>query len=104
VVGVEASGRVRLPSVARRALGATPGGMTARAMPRGGILVVRSDDAAGAALHIDGRGRLSLPAWWRRVCAGGACAVATRTTGPLVVLAPTGVLDGLADVLVGERL
>jgi len=115
VVGVDPGGRVRLPPPARRALGAETGGVIARAAARGAVLVVRaSGDVAGVPVAVDGRGRVSLPAWWRRACAGGACAVATRTgtgeaagdaagEGALVMLAPTGVLDGLADVLVGER-
>lgn len=112
VVGVDPGGRVRLPPAARRVLGAETGGVTALAVARGAVLVVRADhsgDGAGVSLSVDGRGRVSLPVWWRRACTGGACAVATRAgagatgEGALVVLAPTGVLDGLADVLVGER-
>jgi len=115
VVGVDPGGRVRLPPPARRALGAETGSVIARAAARGAVLVVQeSGDGAGVQVAVDGRGRMSLQEWWRRACAGGACAVATRAgtgeavgdaagEGALVVLAPTGVLDGLADVLVGER-
>jgi hypothetical protein len=54
---------------------------------------------------VDGRGRLSLPVWWRPACVpAGVVAVAARVGQcPLVLLAPTGVLDALADALVGER-
>ena len=111
VMTPDPEGRVGLPPVARRALGAGTGGVAVRAAARGAVLalrVARDGNGAGAPLVVDGRGRVPLPAWWRRACAGGACAVATRTAArvgeaPLVVLAPTGVLDGLADVLVGER-
>jgi hypothetical protein len=104
VVAVEATGRVRVSPAARQALGAGPGGVTVRCVSRGAVLVVRSG-GGGAPMVVDGRGRLSLPVWWRRVCVPtGAVAVATRAGEcPLVVLAPTGVLDGLAEVLVGER-
>jgi hypothetical protein len=113
VVALDPEGRVGLPWAARRALGAAAGtAMTARAVARGAVLVLRADPdgaGAGAVLALDGRGRVRLPLWWRRACASGACAVATRAgtaavaEASLVVLAPTGVLDGLADVLVGER-
>jgi hypothetical protein len=70
----------------------------------GAVLVIRVD-GAGALLAVDRWGRLSMPVWWRHVCVpAGTAAVATRAGEcPLVVLAPTGVLDGLANVLVGER-
>jgi hypothetical protein len=86
VVGVDPGGRVRLPPPARRALGAETGGVIARAAARGAVLVVQeSGDGAGVQVAVDGRGRMSLPEWWRRACAGGACAVATRAgTGEAV--------------------
>ena len=104
MVGVDPAGRVGLPPAARRVLGAETCGVTARAVARGSGLVVRPG-GAGAPITVDRRGRLSVPVWWRRACVpAGAVAVATRAgESPLVVLAPTGVLDGLADVLVGER-
>jgi hypothetical protein len=113
VMTLDPEGRVGLPWAARQALGSGAGtGVTVRALARGAVLVLRADpdDAgAGAPLIVDGRGRVPLPVWWRRACTGGACAVATRSgaeaagEAALVVLAPTVVLDGLADVLVGER-
>ena len=100
---MEPGGCVWLPAAARRALGAGGAGATVRAVSRGAVLVVRPG-GTGAPVTVDGRGRVSLPVWWRRACAGGAVAVAARAgEDPLVVLAPTRVLDGLADVLVGER-
>ena len=107
---LDSEGRAGLPPVARRAVGVGAAGATVRAVARGPVLVLRADrdgDGAGAPLVVDGRGRVPLPAWWRPACTGGACAVATRTAGageaPLILLAPTGMLDGLADVLVEER-
>jgi DNA-binding transcriptional regulator/RsmH inhibitor MraZ len=104
VVRVDSAGRVGLPPAARQMLGAGTAGVTAKAVSRGPVLVVRPG-AVGAPITVDRRGRLSVPVWWRRMCVpAGAVAVATRSgDGPLVVVAPTGVLDGLADVLVGER-
>ena len=110
---LDPEGRVGLPSAARQALGSHAGnGVRVRAVARGAVLVLRAEldgARAGAPLVIDGRGRVRLPVWWRRACTAGGCAVATRTgaeaagEAALVVLAPTGVLDGVADVLVGER-
>jgi hypothetical protein len=82
VMTLDSKGRVGLPPVARRALGAATGGVAVRAAARGAVLVLRADDdgnGTGAPLVVDGRGRVPLPVWWRRACVGGACAVATRT-------------------------
>ena len=103
IARVEATGRLVLPAEARAALGATTG----RPSPvRGGCnrvaLVLRSD-GAGAVIAADRRGRLRLPVWLRRAAAGsGSLLVGTRLGRPMVVIASTGVLDGLGDALAGE--
>jgi hypothetical protein len=61
-------------------------------------------DGPGAAVAIDGRGRVRLPAWLRGAAlAAGGVVVGVRRDPALVVVAPTGVLDGVGDLLVGDR-
>jgi hypothetical protein len=53
---------------------------------------------------IDVRGRLRLPAWLRLAAdATGTVLVGRRTNPGVVVVAGTGVLDGIGDLLIGER-
>ena len=101
VVRLDPAGRIALPSDARVALGARG---AARTDVRGvchRTSLVLSADGAGAALTVDGRARLCLPAWRRR----GPCAamvVGTNRVTALVVVAPATALDGLGDVLLGD--
>jgi bifunctional DNA-binding transcriptional regulator/antitoxin component of YhaV-PrlF toxin-antitoxin module len=103
IARVEATGRLVLPAEARSALGATSGQPSA---VRGGcnrVALVLRTDGAGAVIVVDRRGRLRLPVWLRRAAAGsGSLLVGTRHARPMVVIASTGVLDGLGDTLAGE--
>jgi DNA-binding transcriptional regulator/RsmH inhibitor MraZ len=101
VVRLDPKGRLALPLGARIALG--PHGME-RIEVRGvchRVALVLSPDGAGAAMTIDGRGRLCVPVWLRRGSTSSVLVGANHATS-LVVVAPTAVLDGLGDVLVGE--
>jgi hypothetical protein len=57
-------------------------------------------DGAGAPMVVDGRGRLSLPAWLRRRT-GGFLVVGTDHATAMLVIAPVAVLDGLGGILAG---
>ncbi len=101
VVRLDPKGRVVLPADARIALGAPPGRQTAVHDICHRVALVLSPDGAGAAMTVDSRGRLGLPAWLRR----GPCAamvVGTRDDLPVVVVVPASVLEGLGDILVGS--
>jgi hypothetical protein len=56
-------------------------------------------------MAVDGRGRVVVPMWLRRAAAPSSSVLVgvRRGEAPMVVVAPTGVLDGLAEGLVGER-
>jgi hypothetical protein len=65
------------------------------------ITLVLAAEGTGAAMVVDGRGRLCVPGWLRR----GPCAsmvIGTDSATGVVVVAPTTVLDGLGAVRVGE--
>jgi hypothetical protein len=72
------------------------------AVSRGDALVLR--DGVGAPARMDGRGRLTLPAWLRTACdTGGSVLVAAhRPDAGVVVVSPVRVLDALVGGLVGE--
>jgi bifunctional DNA-binding transcriptional regulator/antitoxin component of YhaV-PrlF toxin-antitoxin module len=57
----------------------------------------------GSVVRVDGRGRFALPAWLRQA-AGPSVLVAARGRGEglVVLVAPSVVIDGVADGLVGE--
>jgi len=95
IVAVEPTGRITLPSGARQVLGS---GSCAQAVTREGMLVLHRRDG-GASLAIDRRGRLILPAWLRTPArSSGSVLVAARAVGtPAVVVAPTGVLEGIVS-------
>jgi bifunctional DNA-binding transcriptional regulator/antitoxin component of YhaV-PrlF toxin-antitoxin module len=100
VVEVERTGRVTLPSAARRI---ADGLTSVRALSGDDALVLRRD-GLGAATTLDGRGRLLLPVWLRRVAApaGSVLVAARRPDAPVVVIAPVGALDALVDALCRE--
>jgi hypothetical protein len=100
VADLEATGRITLPLGARLVADER---VPIRAVSRGIMLVLRSG-GVGAPVRVDGRGRMALPAWLRRMSEPtGSVLVAARHPEPsVVVLAPTGVLDSLIDEVVGE--
>jgi hypothetical protein len=102
---IEAQGRLRLPAAARAALDATGGTSTrVRSISGGVALVLRLDGTGGGVtVTVDGRGRLRLPVWLRQAAPEGLVVVGTRDDPAGVVVASTRVLDGLGELLVGER-
>ena len=101
IARVEGTGRIVLPTEARAALGAHAGERLAVAGVCNRVALVVRPDGAGAPLTVDGRGRLRVPAWLRRVDAT-MLLIGTHAAAATVLVAPTHVLDGLGDVLVGE--
>ena len=101
VVGVDPTGRVRLPADAWSVLGAWG---SVGAVMRGRALVLR--DGEGAEVHADRRGRVTLPAWLRSACGSGDAAVIVAVrrppAGDVAVIAPVNVLDALVGDLAGE--
>jgi hypothetical protein len=73
---------------------------------RGEVLLV-SGSGAGRRVMVDGRGRVVVPCWLRDAAEpSGSLLVAARSDGddsPVVVLAPSRLLAGVADEWVGER-
>lgn len=100
IVRLDPKGRLVLPAEARRALGARTGERTSVRGVCHRVALVVSQDGAGAAMTVDARGRLVVPAWLRRG-PDAAMVVAIRRDVAVVVVAPTTVLDGLGDILVG---
>ncbi|MGH9212469.1 MAG: hypothetical protein ACRD2C_17605 [Acidimicrobiales bacterium] len=99
VAKLQPIGRVALPPEARDAIGwSREETVVVRGRSRRLALVVRRD-GPGAALGVDGRGRMYLPVWLRR---GDAVLVGARVDATLVVIAPVGVLDGMGELVVGE--
>jgi hypothetical protein len=100
IVGLERIGRVSLPAPAIQVLGVSTGG---EVWARSGrlALVVRAE-GPGAAVAVDGRGRMFVPVWLRQA-AGPArqLLVGTKATPGVVVVVAVGVLDGIGDLLVG---
>ena len=100
VVRVELTSRIVLPADAREVLG------TAVAV-RGWcnrVALVITPDGPGAEVAIDGRGRLRLPTWLRDgEHAAGGVLVGTRNDPAAVVVAPTGVLDAVGNLLLEGR-
>jgi bifunctional DNA-binding transcriptional regulator/antitoxin component of YhaV-PrlF toxin-antitoxin module len=101
VARLDRAGRLLLPVEARAVLGVQSGLQTRVRGVCHRVVLVLSADGAGAALTVDSRGRLCVPAWLRRG-AMSSLVVGTNHANELVVVAPTTVLDGLGDVLVGE--
>ena len=102
IVALQRAGRVTLPPAARAALG---GCGSPRMAVRGEVVLVRGG-GAGRRVTVDGRGRVVVPCWLRDAAEpSGSILVAARSggdAGPLVVLAPSRLLAGVADELVGE--
>jgi len=99
----EPSGRLLLPSAARRALGADS--VEAHAVSgvvRGDMLVLRPHHADGRSVTVDGRGRIYLPVWLRR---HPGFLVGTHTTpdDAAVVVVPAFLFDAVGDQLL-ERV
>ena len=65
------------------------------------VAMVLQRDGGGAPMVVDGRGRLSVPAWLRQG-PGASMVVGTRYDAPVVVVAPSTVLDRLGDLLAGS--
>lgn len=89
-----------LPAGARLALGSPPGRQTSVRGFCHRVALVVSPDGAGAAMTVDSRGRLVVPAWLRRG-PSAAMVVGTRRDASVVVVAPTTVLDVLGEILMG---
>jgi bifunctional DNA-binding transcriptional regulator/antitoxin component of YhaV-PrlF toxin-antitoxin module len=100
VAKLQPIGRIALPVPACQALGWLPGvTVEVRGLSRRLALVLRRD-GAGAVLSVDGRGRLYLPVGMRRT---DAVLIGTQIDRSLVIVAPVEVLDGIGDLLVGDR-
>jgi hypothetical protein len=102
-MALQPPGRVTLPMAARRVLGAAGGEATVRGLWRGVALLLRPG-GPGRSLAVDGRGRVVVPVLLRRSAApsGSVLVGAQSGSAPVVVLAPTVVLDGLGNDAVGE--
>lgn len=101
VARLDPKGRLLLPAEARLALGVRPGERTVVRGVCHRVALVLSAEGARALMSVEGRGRLVVPAWLRRGSAS-PMVVGTRSAPPMVVVAPTSVLDGLGDILSGE--
>lgn len=93
----EPSGRLLLPEVARRRLGAdAAGAFEVSGIVRGDALVLRPDAEDGRSMTVDGRGRIYLPVWLRRhpgFLIGTYAATAERA----VVVVPAVLFDAVGD-------
>jgi DNA-binding transcriptional regulator/RsmH inhibitor MraZ len=100
IVGIDDLGRVTLPAPVRDAVPATE---AVRATSRGNSLLLRRG-AEGAAIHVDSRGRVVVPAWLRRLSepARSVLLAAECPDMALVVLTPSTAIDDLVEDLVGE--
>lgn len=93
---VEGGGRIVLPQHARAVLAHSPEDPEIRGRcSRVAWLLAKA--GTGAQVAVDDRGRLYLPAWLRQACATGA--VGTLSGDSAVLVASTGLLDGLGDLL-----
>jgi len=100
VAHVDPKGRVALPAEARLVLEVAQGRRTSvRGVCNRVALVVRAE-GPGAAVAVDARGRLAVPVWLRRP-PPAPVVVGTQQDTAVVVIAPTTVLEGLGDLLVG---
>jgi hypothetical protein len=97
----EPGGRLRLPAEAQAAIGFRPGASfeVSGLCQRVG-LVIALDHFGGASLTVDPWGRLMLPAWLRRG-AERSLLIGSDVDGSMVVVAPTGVLDSVGELLTG---
>ena len=99
----EPSGRLTLPTVARRLLvGDAGGAVEVSGVVRGDTLVLRPDLDAGRAMTVDARGRLYLPVWLRRH-AGFLVGTNHDADVVSVVVVPAVLFDAIGDRLL-ERV
>jgi bifunctional DNA-binding transcriptional regulator/antitoxin component of YhaV-PrlF toxin-antitoxin module len=99
----EPSGRLTLPTLARRLLVDDAGGaVEVSGVVRGDTLVLRPDLDAGRAMTVDGRGRLYLPVWLRRH-AGFLVGTNHDADVVSVVVVPAVLFDAIGDRLL-ERV
>jgi bifunctional DNA-binding transcriptional regulator/antitoxin component of YhaV-PrlF toxin-antitoxin module len=100
VASVDSIGRVRLPAQVRPTEDESP---ELLASSRDRSLVLRQS-GPGTPRPVDDRGRLTLPAWLRRLVGpGGAVLVSASVPDTaVIVVTPTAVLDEVVDGLAGE--
>ncbi|MGH9156333.1 MAG: hypothetical protein ACRD1K_10985 [Acidimicrobiales bacterium] len=99
----EPSGRLLLPSAARRCLGADSSeARSVSGVVRGDTLVLRTGAGNGRSMTVDGRGRLYLPVWLRRHL-GFLIGTHILPADPAVVIVPAAVFDAVGDQLL-ERV
>lgn len=96
----EPSGRLLLPAVARRVLGADASEpRVVSGAVRGDTLVLRPGTTTGRAMTVDVRGRIYLPVWLRRH-PGFLIGTHTRPDeDPAVVIAPAALFDSFGHQL-----
>jgi len=98
----EPSGRLLLPAVARRVLGADDAqSQVVSGAVRGDTLVLRPFEAAGRAMTVDGRGRIYLPVWLRRH-PGFLIGTHADPDDQAVVVVPAALIDAVGDQLLGR--
>jgi hypothetical protein len=94
---LDAAGRLCLGSAVVGALGPGPWRLAWHHL----ALVVTPDPTGdGPTAEVDERGRLGVPGWLRQ--RGRDVLVGLDPTGPVLLVAPVEVLDGLGDVLAGR--
>jgi hypothetical protein len=103
IVALDGHGRMALPAATRAVFADAT---SLRVSTRGDAVVVRRH-GPGHRVAVDGRGRIVVPRWLRDAAEPTrSVLVATRSDGPLeplALVAPTRVLHGWADTVVGER-
>lgn len=99
----EPSGRLLLPSAARRCLVADSSqARSVSGVVRGDTLVLRTGAGNGRSMTVDRRGRLYLPVWLRRHH-GFLIGTHTAPDDPAVVIVPAALFDAVGDQLL-ERV
>lgn len=98
----EPSGRLLLPSAARRCLDADVAAAHAvSGVVRGDMVLLRPDAADGRSMTVDGRGRIYLPVWLRRH--PGFLIGTHAAAAPAVVIVPATLFDAVGDQIL-ERV
>jgi len=100
IVGLERIGRVRLPAPAIEVLGVSAGGEVWARSSRL-ALIVRTQ-GPGAAVAVDGRGRMFLPVWLRQAAGPARQLLVGTEAAQGLVVAAVGVLDGIGDPVGGR--
>ena len=99
----EPSGRLSLPTAARRVLvGDAAGAHQVSGAVRGDTLVLRPGSTDGRAMTVDGRGRIYLPVWLRRH-PGFLIGTHHDPDDVAVVVVPAALFDAVGDRLL-ERI